>query len=396
MTIANLKHLLDASGITVNYNVIKKVFDIVIPGHVGTDENAANVCLTHVTSLVAKCGLSTGQVGNYIAALGDANAYNPVADWIDSKPWDGTDRLAAFYATLTETHEYPHELKCTLMRKWLLSCAAAALKPNGFRNRGVLTLQGEQGIGKTQWVASLIPEGPLRNSVVKLDHHLDAYNKDSIIGATSHWICEIGELDSSMKKDVARIKGVLTRDYDKVRIPYAVHPSAFPRRTVFVATVNQSQFLVDDTGNSRFWSIPLMSINHKHGIVMQQLFSQLACDFRADAQWWLDAEEEELLEEQNKHHRTTSAIGDRLMSMIAIDRIGESSLPARTPTDLLIEMGYTHPTNPQAKECAAFLREHLGPPKRIQGQNKWRVLLKGERGTRFGEKDQDPDFDKYA
>lgn len=188
----------------------------------------------------------------------------------------------------------------------------------------------------------------------------------------------------------------LTRDYDKVRIPYAVHPSEYPRRTAFAATVNQSQFLVDDTGNSRFWSIPVTSINFEHGIDMQQLFAQLAVDFQAGAQWWLDAEEEALLDEQNKLHRTTSAIADRLMSLIDMDRVGEPGLPTRTPTELLIELGYVNPTNPQMKECAAFLREHCGESKRIQGQNKWRVALKGEQASRFGEKDQDPDYDKYA
>lgn len=281
------------------------------------------------------------------------------------------------------------------MRKWLLSCTAAALLPRGFRNRGVLTLQGDQGVGKTQWVASLVPDGPLRNSVIKLDHHLDAYNKDSIIGATTHWICEIGELDSSLKKDVARIKGVLTRDYDKVRIPYAVNPSEFPRRTVFVATVNQSQFLVDDTGNSRFWTIPVTDIDFAHTIDTQQLFAQLAVDFREDAQWWLDPEEEALLEEQNRHHRTTSAIADRLMSLIDVGRSGEPELQARTATELLIELGYPYPTNPQMKECAAFLRERLGNSKRIQGQNKWRVALQNDQASRFGEKDLNPDSDKF-
>ena len=393
MTIGNLKHLLDAAGITCRYNIVKKRSEISIPGHKGTEENYENVSLAQVISLVAQCGLSTGQVQHFITALADANAYNPVADWIDSKEWDRVDRLPDFYDTLTETEDYPHELKCTLMKKWLLSAVAAALMPKGFRCRGVLTLQGRQGLGKTQWVAALVPE-PLRSSVVKLDHHIDAYSKDSILGAAAHFICEIGELDSTLKKDIARIKGVLTRDSDKVRAPYARAESEFPRRTVFVATVNQSNFLVDDTGNSRWWTIPVTAITYNHEIDMQQLFAQLACNFRAGAEWWLDADEEELLERQNKHHRTTSAIAEQLLIHLDMDRIGAVSLPAKTPTELLIDIGIAYPTNPQTKECAAFLREHFGDPKRIQGQNKWRVPVKGERAARFGPPQQD--FDKYA
>lgn len=377
MTITNLKHILDNAGVVCRYNLVKKKAEISIPGHKGTEENYDNVSLAQVISLVARCGLSTGQVQHFVTALADANAYNPVADWIGSKEWDGVDRLPEFYDTLTESEEYPRELKCTLMRKWLLSAVAAALKAKGFRCRGVLTLQGKQGLGKTQWVAALVPE-PLRSSVVKLDHHVDAYNKDSILAAAAHFICEIGELDSSLKKDIARIKGVLTRDSDKVRAPYARAEAEFPRRTVFVATVNQSNFLVDDTGNSRWWTIPVTAINYSHDIDMQQLFAQLACDYRDGAEWWLDADEEEILEAHNRHHRTTSAIGEQLLLHLDLDRRGAPGLQAKTSTEVLLEIGIAYPSNPQTKECAAFLREHLGDPKRIQGQNKWRVPLKGD------------------
>ena len=71
----------------------------------------------------------------------------------------------------------------------------------------------------------------LRAAVVKLDPHMDALNKDSILGATCHWIVEIGELDSAMRRDVARLKGVLTRDSDKVRKPYARSETMAPLPT---------------------------------------------------------------------------------------------------------------------------------------------------------------------
>ena len=59
----------------------------------------------------------------------------------------------------------------------------------------------------------------LRDAVIKLDHHLDTGNKDSQITAICHWIVEIGELDSSFRKDIARLKGFITSDRDKVRKP---------------------------------------------------------------------------------------------------------------------------------------------------------------------------------
>lgn len=391
-TIANCRHMLWSYRITVRYDVIKKKLAISVPGYSGTPDNADNVAIAHILSLAALNGLSTGQILGYIATIGDGHQVNPVADWIVSEPWDGTDRLQAFYGTLTQCDGYPADLKETLMHRWMISAVAAVLLPSGFRARGVLTIQGPQSIGKTAWVNALVPDPILRESAVKLDHHLDAGNKDSLLTAISHWIVEIGELDSSFKKDVARLKGFLTGDRDKVRRPYGRADSEYPRRTVFCATVNDNNFLVDATGNSRWWTIPVTKIDYTHGINMQQLFAQVALDFKKGEPWWLSPSEESRLESYNKSHRAISAIGERVLDAIDLDRANDAHLPAMTPTELLCSIGIKNPTNTQSKDCAAILREYLGGSKRIKGQNKWRIPLR--RGT-WSPIPVDNDDDKY-
>ena len=259
--------------------------------------------------------------------------------------------------------------------------------PEGFRSRGVLTLQGPQGIGKTSWCRSLIPDPALREVALKLDHHLDGGNKDSIIGAISHWIVEIGELDSSFKRDVARLKGFLTNDRDKVRLPYARKPAEYGRRTVFLASVNQSDFLVDNTGNSRWWTLPVVEINFEHNVDMQQLFTQLVERFEAGDQWWLNAEEERELEYRNAMHRSFSMIKERLDEIVDWDAEDPEAYTSLNTTGLLNLAGIEHPTNPQAKECASVLRSHLGEPKRIQGVMKWRVPVRPGKFENFSERE---------
>jgi putative DNA primase/helicase len=374
-TISNVQHLLTEYGIIVRYNVVRKKLSITVPGYAGTPDNADNVAIAHIISLASLNGLSTGQILSYVGTIGDRHQINPVANWITSKPWDGTDRLEAFYETLVHRDDYPQPLKAVLMYRWLISAVAAALKPSGFRARGVLTLQGPQSIGKTAWVNALVPDPILREHTVKLDHHLDAGNKDSLLTAIGHWIVEIGELDSSFKKDIARLKGFLTGDRDKVRRPYGRTDSEYPRRTVFCATVNDQAFLVDSTGNSRWWTIPVTKINYAHNIDMQQVFAQVAVDFHRDEPWWLTQAEEGCLETYNKSHRAISAIHERVLDALDLKRAKDDQLVAMTPTDLLRKMGIKNPSNSQSKECAAILRELLGDSKRINGQNKWRVPL---------------------
>lgn len=375
VTIPNVRHLIDSYQITIRYNVVSKKLFISVPGHSGGPDNFDNIAMSHIFSLASLNGLASGQLSSFVATIGDRNQFNPVADWITSKPWDGTDRLQNFCGTLVHREDYPVLLKNKLLHRWMISAVAAALMSSGFRSRGSLTLQGPQGIGKTAWISAFVPDPILREIAVKLDHHLDAANKDSLITAVSHWIVEIGELDSSFKKDIARLKGFLTSDRDKVRRPYGRTDSEYPRRTVFCATVNDSNFLVDSTGNTRWWTIPVTKINYKHDIDMQQLFAQMAVDFHAGEPWWLLPAEEALLETQNKAHRNISVIQERVLEAVDLDRAKSSNLPAMTATELLIQIGIKNPSNTQSKECAAVLREYFGESKRIKGQNKWRIPL---------------------
>lgn len=209
--------------------------------------------------------------------------------------------------------------------------------------------------------------------VIRVDHHLDPHNKDSILGAITHWIVELGELDSSLKKDVARLKGVLTSDSDKVRRPYGKTESEYQRRTVFCATVNEENFLVDHTGNTRWWTLPLIEINYQHGIDMQQVFAQLALDIESGKEWWLTKDEERLLEEHNSQHRSISLMRERLLNIIDLKKVGEAGNTAIGTVDLLAKLDVTHPTNGDTKELTAILRELLGPSKSYGGKQKWRV-----------------------
>lgn len=310
LTVNNLRHVLALHDVVVRYNVIKKDMEILLPGHRGTVDNALNVTEAKIVSLVAAHGMSTTHVNQFLLVLADENPFNPAADWIRSKPWDGVDRLPAFYATIQVKDGYPTWFRDVLMRRWLLSAAAAALLPSGFKTRGVLVLQGAQGIGKTSWLKSLVPDPVLADSLVKLDHSFDGGNKDNLLTAIRHWLCELGELGSSFRRDIERVKGILTNDIDKVRQPYARQDSTYPRRTVFMASVNDDTFLVDGTGNRRWLTVRAASINFSHEIDMQQLFAQMARELEQGEQWWLSTEEEDYLDTINLEHMASSVVRD--------------------------------------------------------------------------------------
>ncbi|PKG93060.1 VapE domain-containing protein [Paraglaciecola sp. MB-3u-78] len=373
-TMINVAIMLAFYGITVRYNVIKKDYEIIIPGQAFCPDTAANTSLTVLVSLAALNGIYSGNFERYVYALASNNSFNPVMEWVGSKPWDGNDRITDLINTITtEDQNFSLCLKQILITKWLLSGMAAASMPKSFACRGVLVLQGPQGLGKTRWVKSLVGDAALCDEVMKLDHHLDASNKDSIINAIRHWIVELGELDSSLKKDIARLKGFITNDRDKLRLPYDRKESDYPRRTVFAATVNAGDFLVDPTGNTRFWTLPCTAINYEHKIDTQQLWAQVYVLFNKggkDAQWWLTAEEQELLEDCNSAHQIVNAISDQLAASLDVDA-PQKEWRRRSATEVLQQIGIDRPTNVQARDCGTYLRQTFGEPTRSQGKSRW-------------------------
>ena len=73
------------------------------------------------------------------------------------------------------------------------------------------------------------------------------------------WICELAELEAiTSKKMAGEIKSFLSQEKDVFRVPYGKVTEEFPRRGIIVGSTNRHDgFLVDETGNRRFWIIRL-------------------------------------------------------------------------------------------------------------------------------------------
>lgn len=193
---------------------------------------------------------------DYITRYATRNKYNPILNAIKSVKWDGKDRINEIYDIFkipadTEEGKYSR----IFIQKWLMQCICGLFNniENPFSLDIILVFQGKQGIGKTRFFEMLALSSKFFGEGICLDPR----DKDSIIQATSKWISELGELGSTMKKDMDSVKAFLTKSTDEYRTPYGKASLHYPRMTSFVGTVNDEQFLIDQTGNRRFATVPL-------------------------------------------------------------------------------------------------------------------------------------------
>ena len=218
-----------------------------------------------------------------------ATPYHPAFDWINSKEWDKQNRFDELFNTLNVQNENK-ELAKVYLWKWSLAGCRAILTQHGFVSENVLIFKGEQAAGKTQWLSRLAPLG-----FVKTGLQLNPANKDSVLEATSVWIAELGEFDGTTSKSATAIlKAFLSKRVDNIRKPYGIAEELIPRKTLFCGSVNTESFLVDDTGNRRYWVLEVEDINHRHEIDMQQYWAQVmetALIDKEEQPHWLTKEE---------------------------------------------------------------------------------------------------------
>ena len=275
--IDNLRHILLSYGISAKYNLITKEQEIVFSSDsFGISDNKKTQDLEIIKSLCDMNKFPVSRIQDQISALSNTNSYNPVFDYCTENKWDRIDRIQSGCDTVSTDEKIAYWKESAIM-KFMVAAACASINDQSkkFKFKSILTFQGAQGLGKTPWMRILC--GGLDDYFLQ-GHLLNPENKDSKITALKHWIVELGEVDATTKKaDVAALKGFIDQYSDSNRLPYAAEISTWPRRTVFYATVNPSSFLIDNTGNDRFWCIPVLSLNlcDLEKIDMQQLWAQV-------------------------------------------------------------------------------------------------------------------------
>ena len=349
----NLKALLNAYGITVRYNVIKKMVEVVGPEMDFSPDNYEEASRTEVISLCHEHEMPVSHVNDYLTVIADENQFNPMKEFLESRPWDGVSRIGDLMQTINTKS---NDVRDLMILKWMIGCTRSWLAPDGMAPAFILVLQGAQGIGKDRWCKALFPQS--MSDYILEGHSVNPQNKDSLINAVRHAITILSELGASnQRKTQDDFKAWITTNKDKIRLPYGRAERVMPRRVAMIATVNELDFLKDDTGSRRFAPLELVDINADHGIDMQQVWAEVYELSKDDNQaHWLTQEEITHLQKHNEHFEETSSVEERIL------RIYDWEAPRKrhvTATEICQEIGIQNPTRTEMNQASKAARRCL-------------------------------------
>lgn len=349
-TAENLFRLVTAYGVRVRYNELSREVEISVGGELAEGDLARNARLSVIEDLCRINRYPYTSAAGHLDNLASRDAYNPALDWVRSRAWDGVAHIDALFNCLTLTDQSKSNISRTLFRKWFLG-AAAILSGHARKFEHVLVLvDPDGGIGKTRFFNTLCPSAFQADGVT-----LKTDDKDSILHVVSKWLVELGEIGATFSRsDIESLKAFLSRDTDELRPAYARASNCYQRRTAFFGSVNNVQFLVDDTNNRRFWPIQVAAVDYRHKVDVQQVWAEALACVEAGEAWHLDADENRAIGEYNEGFRSKDRIEESILTMYS-----SGAAPCRylSATQVLEEVGVQGAKVGDTRKAGVILRK---------------------------------------
>ncbi len=340
-TKANFKILLQEYNIEIRFDVIKKVVEISFNGVKATDINHG---ITEIKLLCKLNGLESNPVNEAVGLLGNENTYNSWKDWVYSIPWDGIKRFDDFRKTVKVSSDM-EKIRDLYLKKWflqLINITCLNDEDEAKVARMILVFQGKQNSGKTSWFRSLVPAN--LNDFVTEGTSLKISDSMAILRCIQHVIVELGEISSTMKKsDNDELKNFLSSTKDTLNIKYVAYPVTYRRRTVFFGSVNENEFLQDQTDNTRFLCLPILDCDYRHNINMQQVYAELLEMTKTDNDYFLSSEDMIMQEQLNNSFKSISVIEEKFQEVFEVENAltqPKESMVVYNATKLLEELGF--------------------------------------------------------
>ena len=192
-------------------------------------------------------------IRDVVKAVAHDHTFDLAIEWINGLEWDGTPRIATYFERYfgVEASEYT-----TAVSLYIWTAMAGRVLVPGIKADMVPILAGPQGVGKSRGVAAMSPSPEFFVEISLSESDVDLARKQR-----GSLVIEIGELRGLHTKELESIKAFVTRTHEKWIPKYQEFATTFARRSVFLGTTNETEFLADETGNRRWLPLNVTNVD---------------------------------------------------------------------------------------------------------------------------------------
>jgi hypothetical protein len=217
---------------------------------------------------------------------------NPLSEYLRGLVWDGVSRFPQLVVELGVPERLRGYAEC-IMRNVVTAATARAIKP-GTKFDHCVILEGAQGFGKsTFWEQLAVLDGVNYYAVASISANSHVIGTRDFLTAGSRAIFyDLDELSVLSKSDVNAVKTMLSTTVDTYRPAYGRADVEVQRSFVCVGSTNSETYLIDNTGNRRFWPVRVGDCERKRFNMRwlaenrEQLWAEAMYLYRTDYTFW--------------------------------------------------------------------------------------------------------------
>lgn len=285
------------------------------------------------------------------------NSFHPVRNFLDRLEWDGESRIKKWLSIVggLPPNHYSEEFS----DKFLIGCVARVMNP-GCKLDNILIIEGEQGIGKSSMLKILASQW-------FSDAPFYIASKDSYIAMRGYWVIELPELMVLKRANSQMTKSFFSQRVDSYRPPYKRRNISFKRQCVFVGTTNEDKYLIDTTGNRRYWCVKINFVDGGWLLNnVKQLWAEARYQYDEGVKWYFE----------DTPYAVEEATNQRMLASLDFNQIANMTIGRKTTVTTAIiarQMGMENPTPNQMKDITSAMTKIGWQPSHVYDEDGSRV-----------------------
>jgi predicted P-loop ATPase len=242
-------------------------------------------------------GFRSMDMDRVIGVASERRRFHPVLEYLEGVVWDETPRLEGALSWYFGAEDTPYTR--AVGSRWFKSAVARVIWP-GAQVDCTLVFEGAQGLGKNRAIRALVP-----NPLWVSETRIDIGSKDGLQSLRGKWIIFLDELDALRGKEISKVKSFLTSPKDYYRDSFGRRCRDYWRQCVFAGSTNEEEWLLDTSGNRRFWPVKIVRAIEADRLaaIRDQLWAEAYYRVKAGEAWHVDTVELRALCEEEQTER---------------------------------------------------------------------------------------------